>query len=161
MQALSCLAFLNSSAVENSRILGLRRRLIGKSLSCWPPVCPTNGLVKGMFLAPGIHEHFTMHKWLRQTAYIFMHKFNNIEHIANNCMSAMTHTDVTTAHTEHDARRLDVLSDMRSYFTLAQVSSVCLRSIHGHRHAHLFLSVLLLVSLSLSTSSSSPTSTSS
>ena len=38
---------------------------------------------------------------------------------------------------------------MRSYVTLAQVSSVCLRSIHGHRHAHLFLSVLFLVSLSL------------
>ena len=37
---------------------------------------------------------------------------------------------------------------MCSYITLlAQVSSVCLRSIHGHRHAHLFLSVLFLVSL--------------
>ena len=54
--------------------------------------------VKGMYLAPDIHEHFTIHKWLRQTAYIFTHNFNNLEHIANNCMRAMTHTDVTTAH---------------------------------------------------------------
>ena len=36
---------------------------------------------------------------------------------------------------------------MCSYVTLAQVSSVCLRSIHGHRHAHLFLSVLFDPSL--------------
>ena len=54
--------------------------------------------VKGMYPALDIHEHFTIHKWLRQTAYIFTHNFNNFEHIANNCMSAMTHTDVTTAH---------------------------------------------------------------
>ena len=54
--------------------------------------------VKGMYPAPDIHEHFTIHKWLRQTAYIFTHNLNNLEHIANNCMSAMTHTDVTTAH---------------------------------------------------------------
>ena len=54
--------------------------------------------VKGMYPAPDIHEHFTIHKWLRQTAYIFTHNFNNLEHTATNCMSAMTHTDVTTAH---------------------------------------------------------------
>ena len=54
--------------------------------------------VKGMYPAPDIHEHFTIHKWLRQTAYILTHNFNNLEHIANNRMSAMTHTDVTTAH---------------------------------------------------------------
>ena len=59
---------------------------------------PTAHCVKGMYLAPDIHEHFTTHKWLRQTAYILTHNFNNLEHIANNCMSAMTHTDVTTAH---------------------------------------------------------------
>ena len=58
---------------------------------------PTGG-VKGMYPVPDIHEHFTIHKWLRQTAYIFTHNFNNLEHIANNCMSAVTHTDVTTAH---------------------------------------------------------------
>ena len=27
--------------------------------------------VKGMYFAPHIHEHFTIHKWQRQTAYIF------------------------------------------------------------------------------------------
>ena len=58
---------------------------------------PTGG-VKGMYPAPHIHEHFTIHKWPRQTAYIFTHNLNNLEHTANNCMSAMTHTDVTTAH---------------------------------------------------------------
>ena len=36
---------------------------------------------------------------------------------------------------------------MCSYVTLAQVSSLCLRSIRGHRHAHLFLSVLFDPSL--------------
>ena len=59
-------------------------------------------VVKGMYPAPDIHEHFTIHKLLRQTAYILTHNLNNLEHIANNCMSAMTHTDVTTAH--HRAR---------------------------------------------------------
>ena len=54
--------------------------------------------VKGMYPAPHIHERFTIHKWLRQTAYILTHNFNNLEHIANNCMSALTHTDVTIAH---------------------------------------------------------------
>ena len=54
--------------------------------------------VKGMYPAPDIHEHFTIHKWLRQTAYIFTHNFNNLEHIATDYMNAMTHTDVTTAH---------------------------------------------------------------
>ena len=58
---------------------------------------PTGG-VKGMYPAPHIHEHFTIHKWLRQTAYILTHNLNMLEHIATNCMSAMTHTDVTTAH---------------------------------------------------------------
>ena len=51
-----------------------------------------------MYPAPHIHEHFAIHKWLRQTAHILTHNLNNLEHIANNCMSAMTHTDVTTAH---------------------------------------------------------------
>ena len=40
-------------------------------------------IVKGMYPAPHIHEHFTIHKWLRQTAY----NLNNLEHIANNCMN--------------------------------------------------------------------------
>ena len=34
--------------------------------------------VQGMYPAPDIHEHFTIHKWLRQTAYIFTHNLNNL-----------------------------------------------------------------------------------
>ena len=37
----------------------------------------------------------------------------------------MTHTDVTTATTEHDARRLDVLSYTRSYIALVAQVSPC------------------------------------
>ena len=45
--------------------------------------------------------------------------------------------------TEHDARRLDVLSNMRSYVTLWLKFRLCVFiSIHGHRHALLFSSVL-------------------
>ena len=82
-----------SQRAEEFRILNVNKSVTadGSLLS------PTEG-VKGMYLAPDIHEHFTIHKWLRQTAYIFTHNFNNLEHIATNCMSAMTHTDVTTAH---------------------------------------------------------------
>ena len=49
--------------------------------------------VKGMYPAPHIHEHFTIHKWLRQSAYILTHNLNNLEHIANNCMNTTMHTD--------------------------------------------------------------------
>ena len=53
--------------------------------------------VKGIYPAPDIHEHFTIHKWLRNNAYIFTHNFNNLEHIVNNCMNTTMHTDVNTA----------------------------------------------------------------
>ena len=53
--------------------------------------------VKGMNPAPHIHEHFTIHKWLRQTAYILTHNLNNPEHIANNCMKTTMHTDANIA----------------------------------------------------------------
>ena len=56
-----------------------------------------SGSVKGMYLAPLFHEHFTIHKWLQQTAYILTHNLNNLEHIANNCMNTTMHTDVNTA----------------------------------------------------------------
>ena len=32
--------------------------------------------IKGMYPAPHIHEHFTIHKWSRQTAYILTHNLN-------------------------------------------------------------------------------------
>ena len=53
--------------------------------------------VKGMYPAPHIHEHFTIHKWLRQTAYILTHNLNMLEHIANNCMNTTMHTDANIA----------------------------------------------------------------
>ena len=53
--------------------------------------------VKGMYPAPHIHEHFTIHKWLRQTAYILTHNLNMLEHIANNGMNTTTHTDANIA----------------------------------------------------------------
>ena len=54
-------------------------------------------LVKGMYPAPDIHEHFMIHKWLRQTAYILTHNLNNLERTVNNCMNITMHTDVNTA----------------------------------------------------------------
>ena len=62
--------------------------------------CIINGhmsSVKGMYPAPDIHEHFTIHKWLRQTAYILTHNLNNLEHIANNGMNTTMHTDANIA----------------------------------------------------------------
>ena len=53
--------------------------------------------VKGMYPAPHIHEHFTVHKWLRQTAYILTHNLNVLEHIANNGMNTTMHTDANIA----------------------------------------------------------------
>ena len=57
---------------------------------------PTGG-VKEMYFAPHIHEHFTIHIWLRQTAYILRHNLNKIEHIANNGANTTMHTDANIA----------------------------------------------------------------
>ena len=59
--------------------------------------CPPTGGVKGMYPALHIHEHFTIHKWLRQTAYILTHNLNMLEHIANNGMNTTMHTDANIA----------------------------------------------------------------
>ena len=67
---------------------------------CGHPSCVDTGgfqHVKGMYLAPHIHEHFTIHKWLRQTAYILTHNLNMLEHIANNGMNTTMHTDANIA----------------------------------------------------------------
>ena len=61
------------------------------------PYTRENEHVKGMYPAPHIHEHFTIHKWLRQTAYILTHNVNKLEHIANNCMNTTMHTDANIA----------------------------------------------------------------
>ena len=83
---------------ESQRAEEFKIFTVNKSVTADGSLLSPTGGVKGMYLAPDIHEHFTIHKWLRQTAYILTHNLNNLEHIANNCMSAMTHTDVTTAH---------------------------------------------------------------
>ena len=83
---------------ESQRAEEFRIFAVNKSVTADGSLLSPTGGVKGIYPAPNVHEHFTIHKWLRQTAYIFTHNFNNLEHIANNCMSAMTHTDVTTAH---------------------------------------------------------------
>ena len=83
---------------ESQRAEEFRIFTVNKSVTADGSLLSPTGGVKGMYPAPENHEHFTIHKWLRQTAYIFTHNFNNLEHIANNCMSAMTHTDVATAH---------------------------------------------------------------
>ena len=57
---------------------------------------PTGG-VKGIYLAPEIHEQFMIHKWLRNTAYIFTHNFNNLERTVTSCINTTMHTDVNTA----------------------------------------------------------------
>ena len=59
--------------------------------------CHRRGGVKGINPAPHTHEHFTIHKWLRQTAYILTHNLNMLEHIANNGTNTTTHTDANIA----------------------------------------------------------------
>ena len=52
---------------------------------------------KGNVSCTSYSRTFTMHKWLRQTAYILTHNLNNLEHIANNGMNTIMHTDVYNA----------------------------------------------------------------
>ena len=70
---------------------------VNKSVTADGSLLSPTGCVKGMYLALDIHEHFTIHKWIRKTAYILTHNLNNFEHIANNCMNITMHTDVNTA----------------------------------------------------------------
>ena len=63
---------------KNSKIF-----IVNKSVTADGSLLSPTGGVKGMYPAPDIHEHFTIHKWLRQTAYILTHNFNNLEHTAN------------------------------------------------------------------------------
>ena len=70
---------------------------VNKSVTADGSLLSPTGGVKGMYPAPDIHEHFTIHKWLRQTAYILTHNMNNLEHIANNGTDTTKHTDVYNA----------------------------------------------------------------
>ena len=70
---------------------------VNKSVTADGSLLLPNGSVNGIHPAPDIHEHFMIHKWLRNNAYNFTHNFNNLEHIATNCMNTTMHTDVNTA----------------------------------------------------------------
>ena len=58
---------------------------------------PTGG-VKTIYPAPEIHEHFMIHKRLRNIVHNLKHTFTYIETTVTNYVNAMTHTDVITAH---------------------------------------------------------------
>ena len=82
---------------ESQRTEEFRIFIVNKSVTAdGSLLSPTEG-VKGMYPAPHIHEHFTIHKWLRQTAYILTHNLNMLEHIANNGMNTTMHTDANIA----------------------------------------------------------------
>ena len=114
----------------------------------WWPVSIPN--VKVIYPAPDIHEHFTIHKWLQKTAYIFTHNFNNLEHIATNCMINTMHTDANTA--QFWARRapsVDALHICVHTSHVAQVSSVCLHFHPWSSTCALVLECCLLLCVSL------------
>ena len=114
--------------------------------------------VKGMYPAPHIHEHFTIHKWLRQTAYIFTHNLNNLEHIANNCMNTTMHTDANIA--QFRARRAPSV-DAHVFIHRTCGSSLALCVIPCHpcmRNCVWLLECSLFTRLSTSSFSSSSTS---
>ena len=82
---------------ESQRAEEFRIFTVNKSVTADGSLLSPTGGVKGMYPAPDIHEHFTIHKWLRQTAYILTHNLNMLEHIANNGMNATMHTDANIA----------------------------------------------------------------
>ena len=82
---------------ESQRAEEFRTFIVNKSVTADGSLLSPSLAVKGMYLAPHIHEHFTIHKWLRQNAYILKHNLNMLEHIANNDMNTTKHTDVYIA----------------------------------------------------------------
>ena len=82
---------------ESQRAEEFRIFTVNKSVTADGSLLSPTGGVKGMYPAPHIHEHFTIHKWLRQTAYILTHNLNMLEHIANNGMNTTKHTDANIA----------------------------------------------------------------
>ena len=77
--------------------------IVNKSVTADGSLLSPTGGVKGMCPAPDSHEHFTIHKWLRQTAYILTHNFNNPDRTVTNCMNTTMHTDANIA--QFSARR--------------------------------------------------------
>ena len=56
-----------------------------------------NTFVNTIHPAPEIHEHFMIQR-LRNIVHNLKHTFTYIETTVPNCVNAMTHTDVITAH---------------------------------------------------------------
>ena len=86
---------LNSTPSPESSF-GTQRMLLAKAALCGVTTTAISD-VKGIYPAPDIHEQFMIHKGYGKTAYIFTHNFNNLEHIATNCMNTTMHTDANIA----------------------------------------------------------------
>ena len=63
----------------------------------WRQSTVTDGVCKGNVSCTSYSRTFTIHKWLRQTAYILTHNNITLEHIANNGMNTTTHIDANIA----------------------------------------------------------------
>ena len=82
---------------ESQRAEEFRIFTVNKSVTADGSLLSPTGGVKGIYPAPDIHEHLTIHKWLRNNAYIFTLNFNNLEHNVNNCTNTTMHTDANIA----------------------------------------------------------------
>ena len=82
---------------ESQRAEEFRNFTVNKSVTADGSLVSSMGGVKGMYPAPDIHEHFTIHKYGYGTAYFLTHNMNNLEHIANNCTDTTKHIDVYNA----------------------------------------------------------------
>ena len=84
---------------ESQRAEEFRIFTVNKSVTADGSLLSPTGGVKGKYPAPDIHEHFTIHKWLQQhCVYLHAQHSTTLSTLRTNCMSTMTHTDVTTAH---------------------------------------------------------------
>ena len=125
----------------------------------WRQSTVTDGGCKGNVSCTPYSRTFTIHKWLRQTAYILTHNLNMLEHIANNGMNTTTHTDANIA--QFWARRAPSV-DAHVFIHRTCGSSLVLCVIPCHpcmRTCVLLLEWFLLTRLSTSSSSSSSSST--
>ena len=67
---------------ESQRAEEFRILTVNKSVTADGSLLSPTGGVKIMYPAPHIHEHFTIHKWLRQTAYILTHNLRTLRTMA-------------------------------------------------------------------------------
>ena len=105
---------------ESQRAEEFRIFTVNESVTAGGSLLSPTGSVKGMCLALHIHEHFTIHKWLRQTAYILTHNLNMLEHIANN-------GDIVTAQHENVDSTPFLAQRMSFDFHVNNITRECLR----------------------------------